>query len=462
MRMKIRQGLGVSLLLAFSLAATSLAWAQDVYTGNPVAAIAEQSSPAVVNIDTEAMVRRSMSPFGDDPFFREFFGKQFKEFSRMVPMRGKGSGFIVSTDGKVLTNCHVVADADKITVTLSDGREFEAKVVGKDPTFDLAVLQIDASELPTLELGDSDTTKVGEWAVAIGNPLGLEHTVTVGVVSAKNRSIHAKNFNFDGFLQTDAAINPGNSGGPLLNLDGKVIGINTAIIPYAQGIGFAIPVNMAKQVMADIVKYGKVRRGWLGVYIQPVTKDFAEAYKLKGTDGAVVSDVMPDSPASKAGVQRGDVVISLNDSPVKDHKDFVMKVRQHMAGDTVKLEVIRKGHPKTLSATLTDVDDTTAFGDSDSGQVDRLGVKVAKNSSQLREKYRLSTDDGVVITGVDERSVAAMAGLKEGDVILEANGKSLHSPSDLARAMKRSKSAAVLLVSRDGRTSFLSLSLGDR
>lgn len=444
--------------LALVLSLSSSAWAQDVYSGDPVADLFEKAAPAVVNIDTEAMVRRSVSPFGNDPFFKEFFGDRFKEFSRMVPMRGRGSGFIVSDDGKILTNNHVVSDADKITVTLSDGRTFEASVVGKDPTFDLAVLKIEAKDLPVLDLGDSDKVRVGQWAVAIGNPLGLEHSVTVGVISAKNRSINARNFNFDGFLQTDAAINPGNSGGPLLGMDGKVIGINTAIIPYAQGIGFAIPVNMAKQVMDDIVTYGKVRRGWLGVYVQPVTKDFAQAYGLEGTEGALVSDVIPDSPAAKAGLQRGDVIKSIAGKKVKDHQDFVMKVRHHMAGEKVALEVVRRSEEKKIEVLLAEVDDTVAFGAPDSGQVDRLGVKVAKVSGQIREKYELSSDDGVVVLSVDERSSAARAGIKEGDVILEANGLSLSGPSDLAKALKDGDSA-VLLVRRDGRTSFISVPL---
>jgi len=250
----------------------------DVFTGNPIAEIVEKASPAVVNIDTETMVRQSLGPFGDDPFFREFFGEQFERFTRIIPMKGKGSGFIVSEDGYILTNNHVVADADKIEVTLADGTSYPAEIVGTDPTFDLAVIKIGAKGLPVLELGDSENVRVGEWVVAIGNPYGFESTVTVGVISAKDRSVRARNLNFDGFLQTDAAINPGNSGGPLLNLDGEVIGINTAIIPYAQGIGFAVPVNMAKQVLDDLVKYGTVKRGWLGVYIQPLTPEFAEAW----------------------------------------------------------------------------------------------------------------------------------------------------------------------------------------
>ena len=267
------------LAVLFGVMSTTPILAQDVFTGNPVAKIAKETSPAVVNIDVETMVTRSVMPFPDDPIFRQFFGDEFQRFSRTIPMKGRGSGFVVTEEGQILTNNHVVEGADKITVTLSDGRTFPAKVLGTDPTFDLAVIKIEAKKLPVLNLGDSDRLEVGEWVVAIGNPFGLEHTVTVGVISAKNRSIHAGDVNFEGFLQTDAAINPGNSGGPLINLSGEVVGINSAIVPYAQGIGFAIPINMAKQVMNDLVKYGKVKRGWLGVYVQPLTKEFASAYR---------------------------------------------------------------------------------------------------------------------------------------------------------------------------------------
>ena len=219
----------------------------------------------------------------------------------------------------ILTNNHVIDGVDKITVTLSDGKTYPAKVVGKDPTFDLAVIKIDPDEdLPVLELGDSDAVEVGEWVVAIGNPYGFEHSVTAGVISAKNRSIHAQDVNFDGFLQTDAAINPGNSGGPLLNMEGQVVGINTAILPYAQGLGFAVPVNMAKQIMGDLVSYGKVKRGWLGISVQNLTPEIAEAYGVKARSGVIVGDVFPDSAAEKAGLMRGDVITAIDGEKVKD------------------------------------------------------------------------------------------------------------------------------------------------
>lgn len=296
----------VSLILSIVWFST-IVWAspsvEDPFTGNPIAQIVEKTSPAVVNIDTKAMVRQPLSPFANDPFLREFLGDQLEQFTRLVPMKGKGSGFIVSKDGYILTNNHVVAGADEITVSMSDGKAYPAKVIGTDPSYDLAVIKIDGKNLPTLKLGDSDKVRVGEWAIAIGNPFGFESSVTVGVISAKNRSIRARDFSFDGFLQTDAAINPGNSGGPLLNLKGEVIGINTAIIPYAQGIGFAIPINMAKQVLQDLVKYGSVKRGWLGVYIQPLTREFADVYGIKSEEGAIIADIVPGSPADKAGLK---------------------------------------------------------------------------------------------------------------------------------------------------------------
>lgn len=434
--------------------------AQDVFTGNPISSIAEESSPAVVNIDVETLVTRSFSPFPDDPFFREFFGEEFKRFNRTIPMKGRGSGFIVSKDGQIITNNHVVEEADKITVTLSDGRTLEAEVLGKDPTFDLAVIKIEAAELPVLELGDSDELKVGEWVVAIGNPFGLEHTVTAGVISAKNRSIHAGQVNFDGFLQTDAAINPGNSGGPLLNLEGKVVGINSAIIPYAQGIGFAIPVNMAKQVVDDLIKYGKVNRGWLGVYIQPVSEEFAKAYKLESRDGAVVSDVVPGSPADVAGIKRGDVLTHINGETVKEPKQFVSIVRQNMAGEKVALTLIRQGKEQNLEVKLGEVESAGCdIGSSGCRTIRQIGIEISNLTDELKKEYNLSGREGVVITKVEENSIATRTGLKAGDVILEINGVKISNTKQWDKLKKRSLQALVMLISRDGRTFFVSMSL---
>ncbi|HPP37547.1 MAG TPA: DegQ family serine endoprotease [Thermosynergistes sp.] len=436
-----------------ALAATS----SDPFTGNPIAKIAQNASPAVVNIDTETLVRQPMFPLIDDPFFRQFFGEEWRRFTQVIPMKGKGSGFIVSKEGHVLTNNHVVEGADKITVTLSDGRQFDAKIVGRDPTFDLAVIKITASDLPVLSLGDSDAIQVGEWVVAIGNPFGLEHTVTVGVISAKNRSIRAGNLSFDGFLQTDAAINPGNSGGPLLDLDGKVVGINTAIIPYAQGIGFAIPVNMAKSVMDDLVSYGRVRRGWLGVYLQPLTEDFAKAYGIKTDKGVVVADVVSGSPADKAGIKRGDVITSIDGAEIKDPQDLVFQIRKRMAGDKVNLEVVSQSGSRSVAVTLGEIP-----GQSEEPRMRRtsleesLGVEVSPVTPALKEEFGLPDQKGLAVTRVKPGSPADHVGLQEGDVILEANGSAIESVEDLERA-SQSRDIVVLLVWRDGRTFFVSL-----
>ena len=457
--------LAAALVLAV-LAAGVPAMAQDPFSGNPVAKIAKELSPAVVNIDVEAMVTRSVHPFADDPFFRQFFGDEFKKFSRSVPMKGRGSGFLVSREGRILTNNHVVEGADKISVTMSDGEVYEASVLGKDPTFDLAVLKIDGKgkEFPIIELGDSDKTEVGEWVVAIGNPLGLEHSVTVGVVSAKNRSIHAANVNFDGFLQTDAAINPGNSGGPLIDLSGRVVGINTAIIPYAQGIGFAIPVNMAKQVMDDLVKYGSVKRGWLGVYIQSLTKEFAEAYGIKEDHGAVISDVLADSPAEEAGLKRGDVVLTINGEKVKDHQQLVNKIRQRMSGEKVSIGIVRQGKLSALSVTLGEIPgnegEAISSGSAGAKMLKSIGIEAAPVTEEARKKLGLKEKEGLAVSAVEEGSVAARGGIREGDVLLELNGVRLKNASDLDKAASSGRASAVLLVWRDGRTFFVSVRAG--
>jgi len=430
----------------------------NVFSGNPIAKIVEDATPAVVNIDTEMMVRQSLNPFGDDPFFREFFGEQFERFSRIVPMKGKGSGFVVSEDGYILTNNHVVADADRIEVTLADGSSYPAKIVGTDPTFDLAVIKIEAKGLHVLELGDSEDVRIGEWAIAIGNPYGFESTVTVGVISAKNRSVRARNLNFDGFLQTDAAINPGNSGGPLLNLDGKVIGINTAIIPYAQGIGFAVPVNMAKQVLNDLIKYGNVKRGWLGVYIQPLTPEFAEAYHVERDGGAVVSDVVPGSPAEKAGLRRGDVIVAVDGEAIEDHTDLTLRIRSHLEGDTVRLTVIREGKEREFRVTLGSIPGRSQEQKRSLKETEeRLGLRVEPVTPELRRELGAPSTRGMAVAEVVPGSPADRTGLKKGDIILEVNGRPVDDITSWQNVMEGAQNTVVLLVWRDGRTFFVSV-----
>ncbi len=453
--------MGIFYLAPQAFKSLTPAVSQDVFTGNPVAVIAQKSSPAVVNIDTKTMVRQSFSPFGNDPFLKQFFGDQLDLFSRVVPMEGKGSGFIATPDGLILTNNHVVDEADSVTVTLSDGRKFDAEVVGKDPTYDLAVIRIKARNLPVLEMGDSDRTQVGEWVVAIGNPFGLEHTVTVGVISAKNRSIRLEKLNFDGFFQTDAAINPGNSGGPLINLGNRVIGINTAIVPYAQGIGFAIPINVAKQVMNDLVKYGKVKRAWLGVYMQPVTPEIVEAFGLKSAEGALVSDVVPGSPAEKAGLQRGDVITRFEGVQVKAPDELSRAVRKHTAGDSIKLEILRSGNPRTVTVRLGELPDQAAEGTSGKqGVVGRMGIEVSNLDSSVRQKFGLPPLRGVAVMQVEGDSPAGKAGMRPGDVIQGVNGRAVSDVRSWEAALAASSGKnLVLLVWREGRTSFVPLKI---
>lgn len=461
--MNNRTRFAITVFLFFAVSVFSqTAGAQDVYTGNPVAKIVRQAAPAVVNIDVEAMVRQSAAPFPDDPFFREFFGDSF---TREVPMRGKGSGFIVTDDGYILTNNHVIDGPPniKIQVTLSDGRTYPARVTGKDSTFDLAVIKIDAKGLPTVPLGDSDLVEVGEWAIAIGNPFGFESSVTVGVISAKNRSVRNRNLNFDGFLQTDAAINPGNSGGPLLDLDGKVVGINTAIIPYAQGIGFAVPVNMAKQIMDDLVKFGKVNRGWLGVYLQPLTKEFANAYGIDASGGAVVGDVVKGSPAERAGIVRGDVIIELDGRKIKDHRDIVVGIRQQLAGDKVDLVILRKSSRRKIQVTLAPVPSAGGVSAEPAGneprKSSRLGITVSGNTPELRKEFDISVQSGVVVTDVQPGSTGQRLGLKKGDVVQEINGQAVTAVEIWEEILSGDPKTAVLLIFREGRTFFVSANL---
>lgn len=452
------------------------AQAQDVYSGNPIVSIVKKSSPAVVNIDTETMVKQSImtNPFGGDPFFEEFFGGDIfggggnGSQERMVPQRGKGSGFIVTRDGYILTNNHVIEGADKIKVTLLDGRSFDAKKVGQDPTFDLAVIQIKAPDLPVLVLGDSDATEVGEWVVAIGNPLGFENSVTAGVVSAKNRTLQAPGVNFQGFMQTDAAINPGNSGGPLIDLSGRVVGINTAIVPYAQGIGFAVPINMAKQIMEDLIKHGEVRRGWLGVTVQPLTAALVDAYRIPVKEGSIIADVEPNSPADKYGLKRGDVIVSIAGKEVKNSQDVVFSVRNKLSGDKVDFEIYRDGKKRKVEVILGEIDKgngqktgTKPLPGSKglSGSSKQMGITAAVIDSELQREYKLDSKEGLVVTSVDRGSLGARLGLQPGDVILEVNRTKMKTLDDWDKVMGAKNRSLGILMSRGGQTLFISVEM---
>lgn len=444
------------------------AQAQDVYTGNPIVNIVKQSSPAVVNIDTETMVTMNQRafPFQGDPFFEEFFGQIMPpQQQRQVPQRGKGSGFIISKEGYILTNNHVIEGADKIKVTLLDGRSFDAEKVGQDPTFDLAVIKIKAGDLPILAMGDSDATEVGEWVVAIGNPLGFENSVTVGVVSAKNRTLQAPGVSFQGFMQTDAAINPGNSGGPLIDLKGKAIGLNTAIVPYAQGIGFAVPINMAKQVMDDLIKHGEVRRGWLGVVVQPLTASLVEAYKIPVKEGAIIADVQQDGPAAKAGLERGDVVTAINGEKVKNSQDVVFSIRKKMQGEKVDLEIYRDGKKQTIGVVLGKIDGEKSETSKNRGTAPserstqersaHMGITASVVTNELKERFKLSGNDGLVVTSIERGSQGQKIGLQPGDVILEVNKVKMTTLAEWDKVMNAKNKALAMLVRRGGTTIFI-------
>jgi len=402
-------------------------------------------TPAVVNINTTKVINRGGqnfhfhgSPFSNDPFdefFNRFFGQQPQ---RKFKQRSLGSGFIISKDGYILTNNHVVEDADEVKVTLSDEKTYDAKIIGTDAKTDLAVLKIDVDhDLPLVPLGDSGTLEVGDWVIAIGNPFGLERTVTAGIVSARGRVIGSGPY--DDFIQTDASINPGNSGGPLFNLQGEVVGINTAIVAGGQGIGFAIPVNMAKDLLPQL-KTGKVSRGWLGVQIQKVTPELAESFGLDSEKGALVADVVKDSPADKAGVKTGDIILSFNGQEVDSMRKLPRIVAAVPPGSKVKMKVLRHGKVKKLKVVIAELKNGEEAGAGrEKGSVESLGMSVRQITPELAGHYGLPLDSGVVISRIDPDGLAAEGGLRTGDIILQVNNFDIETVKDFRQAVKKAE-----------------------
>lgn len=430
--------------------------------------IAKQAVPSVVFIKTEKKVKMETSPFdffGEDPFFKRFFGPffSFPRRPREFRQRGLGSGFIISQNGYILTNNHVVQKADKVMVKLHDGREFKAKIVGTDPNTDVAIVKIDADNLPVLPLGDSDKLEVGEWVMAIGNPFGLSYTLTVGVVSAKGRS-NVGITDYEDFIQTDAAINPGNSGGPLINIRGEAVGINTAIFTRSggyMGIGFAIPINMVKSIEKQLIEKGEVTRGYLGVVIQNLTPELKESFGLEENKGVLISDVIEGSPAEKAGLKRGDVVIQFNGKEVKEISEFRNMVALTPPGTKAKIVVKRNGKRMEFEVVLGDLRKATLAVASKSQILKKLGFSVQNLTKDLAQQFGYIKKKGVLIDKVIPGSPAYQAGLEPGMLILEVNRTPVRNTKEFFRAIRKSKkSGKVLFLVYDGEyTRYVILSL---
>ncbi|GAK60924.1 protease Do [Candidatus Vecturithrix granuli] len=414
--------------------------------------VAKAVSPAVVYISTEQTMQMSeqYQQFFNDEFFRRFFGVPEQ---REYKQHALGSGFIVEPDGYILTNNHVVEHADKIRVTLPDKREFDAKVVGTDPKSDVAVIKIDGKDLPVAPLGDSAAAAVGDWVLAIGTPFGLSQTVTAGIISAEGRA-NIGIVDYEDFIQTDAAINPGNSGGPLVNINGEVIGINTAIFSQSggyQGIGFAIPINMAKHIMQSLMTHGKVVRGWLGVMIQPLTPEIAKSFGLKEATGALVGDVTKDSPADKAGIKRGDVIIALNGQAVDTPTTLRNLVAQTEIQKSVPVTIIRNGAEQTLQVSIGEQPASSQAEAATSEIEDQFGLKVQELTADIAKQLGYMDEKGVVIVAVKAGSPAQEIGLRPGDLIKEINRQPITSLADYQKVMAGlEKDQGLLLLVRRG------------
>ena len=422
--------------------------------------VAKSVTPAVVNISTVSK-KKLVRPFYEfSPLFDDFFGgREMRPQYRRE--KSLGSGFIINKEGYIITNDHVVRDAEMIQVALSNEKTYTAKVVGSDPKTDIAVIKITASEdLPTAVLGDSDKLQVGQWAIAIGNPFGLNRTVTIGVVSATGRSNMGIE-TYEDFIQTDASINPGNSGGPLLNIYGEVIGINTAIVAAGQGIGFAIPINMAKNIVDQLVKKGTVTRGWLGVAIQPLTEDIARSFGYKSMKGALVSDVLEGSPASKAGIRQGDIITRFNGKEIKDSRHLQLIVADTPVGTTVPAEIFRDGKAYSVTVTVDNSDKAAAArpkaGETLPAEEGLFGMSV----EELPESLRSKGISGVIVAGVDPEGIAADAGIQQGDVVISVDRKKIKNLNDYLQAMKgvERKGSVAFLVRRGDSSIYFALRL---
>jgi serine protease Do len=465
----------VGLLVASSMHGANMSVAQGlgqhaaVTAGTPAipgsfAELAERLGPAVVNIQVTKVAPAAGIP--GMPDLEGPYGELFKRFFRDLPQRheqfrtqGSGSGVIINQDGQILTNNHVVDGAKEVTVTLADQQTFPARVVGRDAKTDLAVLKIDPKQaLPVAPMGSSADLRVGEWVLAIGNPFGLSNSVTAGIVSAKGRVIGAGPY--DDFIQTDASINPGNSGGPLFNMKGEMVGINTAIIASGQGIGFAIPIDLAKPLIPQLVSTGEVTRGYLGVNIQSLTPDLAKALKLGEHQGALVADVVPGGPAAKAGIRRGDVIVGFNSEPIKSSHDLPAIVAQTPVGKEASVTLYRDGNTQKVPVTVGKLpsEKVTAEESSPASQ-SQWGLELQDMTPQMGRQRGMTGESGVMIVGVQPDSPAERAGLQRGDVIREVNRQPVQSVQDVRDAIAKagSQDSLVLLVKRDQGSLFVAM-----
>lgn len=460
------------IIISISFASTSSTQAAHANELRSLSQLVKRLSPSVVNISTTNTTKFGMSPrqspFGErgsDPleeFFNRFFGDlPQREFKR----KGLGSGFIISEDGYIITNNHVVERADDIKVILEDGESYKAIVIGKDPKSDLALLKVEPKrKLDAVTLGTSSTLDIGDWVVAIGNPFGLGHTVTAGIISAKGRSLGLGAY--DDFIQTDAAINPGNSGGPLFNLNGEVVGVNTAIIAGGQGIGFAIPVDMARNVVEQLQNKGKVVRGWLGVLVQQITPEIAESLNLSQPEGALVSDVTPGGPADKAGIKRGDIIVAFDGNKIGDMPDLPKNVAINRPGTESKITFIRNGKEKTVGLTLGELPDDIAVSTTvkDDKIETNLGIIVQEINPQIQKRFGIEDKKGVVITNVNPGTIGHGAGLIAGDIILEINKEYIGNLDDYRKSIDSLKNGqtALFLVQRAKNTIYVALKIEDQ
>jgi len=432
---------------------------------NGFASVIDPALPAVVNISSTKVVKQQavQNPFLNDPFFRQFFGNQFGQQQQPQTEREEslGSGVIITADGYIVTNNHVVAGASDIEVFTQSRKKYKAQVVGTDPRTDIALLKVDAGGLPTLAFDDSSKLKVGDLVFAIGDPFGIGETATMGIVSATGRAVGGIE-HYENFIQTDAAINPGNSGGALIDTHGNLVGINTAIISGGggnEGVGFAIPVDMAREIIEQLAEHGKVIRGYMGVHIQSVSPDMAKAFGLSQGGGALIGDVTPGGPAAKAGLQRGDIILELNDTTISGPDDLSVRISEMAPGSVAHLKVYRDGHTQEVDVTLgTYPEENNQPGAPEQGEGAALqGLHVQNLTPDITQQLGLpSGTSGVVVTDVDPSSPAAAAGVQHGDVIEEVDRKAVHNVEEFRQALQgRAKQPVLLLINRGGNSVFV-------